>query len=416
MKQIATKANTVDTLDANGFNSFMEELENAVLMSGQTLDTAAESTPDPDTEQLGQSIVRAAQTSVAYADSGTANNYVLTRRGGTWHQPEEYLDGMTITFYPSVSNTGATSINVSSLGARNVFRADGNVLEAGDILANTTVIVEYQASNDRFILVFSEGFMRNVIGDSNVAGNFVTIDTAQTVTGLKTFGANPIIASGAPQLNLLETDAPASHGRTVLSRNDNIFRIRTEQADGTGVEDLYRVTQDASGATQHSWLIAGTVRVFLDNDSLDLTVGTLALGDGTAGGDTLVNFRDNANVAARSFGWDNSLGAFVYENVNGEMLVVGGLGSGQTWQDVAGSRVIGTAYRNTTGRPIQVQVTASDDIFLQLSTDNSTWHSIARSDTAGDIGGATVSLIVPDDIYYRVTGADSILEWWELRT
>ena len=32
------------------------------------------------------------------------------------------------------------------------------------------------------------------------------------------------------------------------------------------------------------------------------------------------------------------------------------LGQGQTWQDVTGSRVTGTTYTNTTGKPIQVSI------------------------------------------------------------
>ncbi len=90
------------------------------------------------------------------------------------------------------------------------------------------------------------------------------------------------------------------------------------------------------------------------------------------------------------------------------------IGVNQTWQNVIGSRVRGTSYQNTTGRPIMVMVSVdggSPSATLQVSVDNSTWVTI------GDVGAflAGFSAVIPNGHYYRATGGDALLAWAELR-
>jgi hypothetical protein len=106
--------------------------------------------------------------------------------------------------------------------------------------------------------------------------------------------------------------------------------------------------------------------------------------------------------------------------------VTGLLGWGQTWQDVTGSRAYATSYQNTTGRPISVSVQTGNNsgsltsYDFDVSTDNSTWLTIARGDTSTDKNYAfSGALIVPNGIYYRVTRSGpntaAITSWAELR-
>lgn len=92
-------------------------------------------------------------------------------------------------------------------------------------------------------------------------------------------------------------------------------------------------------------------------------------------------------------------------------------GVSQTWQNVAGSRAGATSYQNTTGKPIMVAIfaTVSGTTFAQVSEDNSTWVSVARSDGST---GASSSLVfvVPDDHYYKLdVTVTTIIIWAELR-
>ncbi len=90
-----------------------------------------------------------------------------------------------------------------------------------------------------------------------------------------------------------------------------------------------------------------------------------------------------------------------------------GFGASQTWQDVTASRVVGTSYQNTTGKPIEVVIGAgsgSGTRSPQVSIDNASWITIVA---LGEF--AKGSFVVPGGNYYRVSGSGSISTWTELR-
>lgn len=93
-----------------------------------------------------------------------------------------------------------------------------------------------------------------------------------------------------------------------------------------------------------------------------------------------------------------------------------GVGDGQSWQDFSASRLMGTTYTNTTGRPIQVQAWAGTNgttNFLSLSVNGSTASYMGIS-AAGS--GSTVSATVPAGATYAVNGSSVTLQkWMELR-
>ena len=95
--------------------------------------------------------------------------------------------------------------------------------------------------------------------------------------------------------------------------------------------------------------------------------------------------------------------------------------TGQTWQDVSGSRNEGTSYQNTTGKPIQLAVTiegsanSSSVAWLQVSVNNSTWLTVCIGVTSSI--EATGFPIIPPNWYYRAPtdGNYSVEQWMELR-
>jgi hypothetical protein len=96
----------------------------------------------------------------------------------------------------------------------------------------------------------------------------------------------------------------------------------------------------------------------------------------------------------------------------------GGLGVGQTWQDMTGSRAAGTTYQNTTGGPIEVAVSAqvTSTRRMEVSSDNVTFHRVGWfTNTSGII--STACFTVPNNHYYKTNSASSITvsEWMELR-
>jgi hypothetical protein len=87
-----------------------------------------------------------------------------------------------------------------------------------------------------------------------------------------------------------------------------------------------------------------------------------------------------------------------------------GIGYGQTWQVVTGSRAYGTTYTNSTGKPIQILVANSTySSYISISINGSTI-------TSGGIGGGNLSTIIPNGSTYNVTvNTGSLSSWAELR-
>lgn len=90
------------------------------------------------------------------------------------------------------------------------------------------------------------------------------------------------------------------------------------------------------------------------------------------------------------------------------------LGVGQTWQDVKASRVSGTTYTNSTGKPIMVMVGAIRANSGYSMTVVVNGVTIVTADNSGVFYGSyDLSFIVPSGNTYVVTG--SIRCWAELR-
>ena len=130
-----------------------------------------------------------------------------------------------------------------------------------------------------------------------------------------------------------------------------------------------------------------------------------------------LDFKDEDDMASNSataVPSQQSVKAYVDAEVAG---IQSGIGYGQTWQNVAASRANNTQYQNTTGKPIMVFVTGG----AVSGTTNITAYAgtasanliIGRSDAR--YGYPSVSFIVPDQHYYKVSAGNGIQYWTELR-
>lgn len=93
------------------------------------------------------------------------------------------------------------------------------------------------------------------------------------------------------------------------------------------------------------------------------------------------------------------------------------LGEGQTWQNMAGSRSNNVQYQNTTGKPIMVFITggavSGTTSIIGYAGTASANLIVGRSDAR--YGNPSVSFIVPDQHYYKVSAGAGITYWTELR-
>lgn len=94
----------------------------------------------PDETQLDQGTVTFA------VDTGAANAYLVALPNTL----AAYNDGVQICMRPLATNTGASTINVDSLGVKSIRGAASAVLTAGDITAGVPVILTYSTNTGFF--------------------------------------------------------------------------------------------------------------------------------------------------------------------------------------------------------------------------------------------------------------------------
>lgn len=96
-------------------------------------------------------------------------------------------------------------------------------------------------------------------------------------------------------------------------------------------------------------------------------------------------------------------------------LSVSGIGYGQTWQNVADSRAFGVTYTNSTGKPIEVSVTAyGGSVAFQTTIGGVV---IGKQYSTYNAGGPrhNMTFIVPNNTTYKVDYTGTLEYWTELR-
>ena len=167
MRSVPTKS-TGDTLSAIEFNEgASQELQNAVLTSGQTLSSS-------NLNQLGTAMSIYGSSGDFYNDGGSANAYVLAPIGAPAKQaPPAYSDGTRVRFVAANTNTGASTINLNSLGVKSL-KENGTDVAAGRIKAGAIIEATFLSVSDRFELVKIS------------AADFIPVDTIAILQAINT--------------------------------------------------------------------------------------------------------------------------------------------------------------------------------------------------------------------------------------
>jgi hypothetical protein len=95
---------------------------------------------------------------------------------------------------------------------------------------------------------------------------------------------------------------------------------------------------------------------------------------------------------------------------NSSVASVGGVGDGQTWQDVTGSRALSTTYTNSTGKPIMVAFITTSGTSAVVTVGG---VAITEGGAFGSAYG-TMFVIVPNGATYSIA-AGNLQRWSELR-
>lgn len=120
------------------------------------------------------------------ADGGSANTYTIASPNRTLGA---YYDGLTIAFEATNANTGASTLNVSSLGAANIVKDGNQALEAGDIAAGQKVVLIYDGPSS--VWQFPSSGTANALGAANNLS-----DVASTAAAYKTLADSVLTTRG----------------------------------------------------------------------------------------------------------------------------------------------------------------------------------------------------------------------------
>ena len=161
--------------------------------------------------------------------------------------------------------------------------------------------------------------------------------------------------------------------------------------------------------------MAGTIKTQVQlGDSATATQNftlTSAAADGT-----MKLSRGNAGATTQDIMTVNAAGQVAFPLTTNTQL-----GVGQTWQNVSGSRVLGTTYTNTTGKPIVVSVSGTNTALgtqgLSLSVSGLVVATVAQNSGATTGYSVVVSAVIPVSATYSVVliGVSQITTWAELR-
>lgn len=200
--------------------------------------------------QMMADLVREFQVNAVRVLASVAGTNTIT--GSMTPDLTSYATGMMVIFTPANNCTGATTINIDSLGAKSIVKGDGTALESGDLQASTVHFMLYDGTN--FVLINPLSFnlvngtlsgTLSVTGAMTLNGALTTDNTTADEVGFKGLPINVI--SSTPYTCVL---------------SDAAKMVRLDSGS-----DVATIPANASVAYP-----SGTVITFLNNSGSDATI------------------------------------------------------------------------------------------------------------------------------------------------
>ena len=263
----------------------------------------------------------------------------------------------------------------------NTFATETNNIPLSDLDTNFTTVADAingigNGTNSLANVAIIGGSIANVTA-TNVTANVVSISDV-TITGGDITGITPLaVVDGGTGAN------SAADARTNLSAAKS-----GSNSDITSLSGLATPLSVGQGGT----------------GSANLTSASVLIGNGTSAVTGVAPGTSGNLLTSNGTAWTSTAPVAI--------------GVGQTWQNVTSSRVTGTTYTNSTGKPIQVNVVMGSytdaAVYMTLTVDglDVAKYGYGRAG-AGSNGNGTCTAIVPNGSTYVVTGTWTY--WYELR-
>lgn len=236
----------------NTMTDFATGLSNTMTKDGQGVPTAnipmgnnkltglANGTISTDAAAYGQ--VTAAITTAASAAQSGAQTYLTSVSGTNTITASlagltAYTAGLTVRFTAAGANTGAVTLNIGSLGAINLVRADGVALVTGDLLASGTYEAVYDGASFK---------LQGSVSASQISASIIPVPVRQTVlsgavdsNGFSSFGGSTGSTTVTTSTTLVATAANGFSSSGQVDRTGSITNPSWTSLSTNGTMYLY---------------------------------------------------------------------------------------------------------------------------------------------------------------------------------
>lgn len=248
------------TVVNNEMTDLGNEIANSIAKDGQTTVTANLPMATHRHTGVGNSAARTDYASAADVQDGTL--VYLTTVAGTntitataANSMTAYAAGQKFHFIPANTNTGATTININSIGAKNIY-SGGAALVGGEIVANSPVELVYDGTQFNLISVsFLTGSWTPALGgtatyNSN-SGRYIKIGSKVLIEGHINVNAigtgSTYVISGLPFTSNASAPLGVVSVGQFIGISSSVVSINGVIPAGNTVIDLYSLT--AAGAS-----------------------------------------------------------------------------------------------------------------------------------------------------------------------
>lgn len=138
------------------------------------------------------------------SDTGAADAYAISL---TYVTTLSGADGTAVAFQAANDNTGASTLNVSGLGAKTIVTLAAAALTSGDIKANGVYLCVYDETNDRWVLLNRDNASAS---ETAAAASAVAAAASQVAAAASAAAASASETAAAASAAVAQTNAAAA--------------------------------------------------------------------------------------------------------------------------------------------------------------------------------------------------------------